>query len=102
MLAQLALWYRLDGRNTWWQDSDLGETSFLEAKLPGAVFRACNLHRTDFLGATLAGSDLRGSDLTRTRLGPREVAGGTRAGAQMPAFAPPLDGTGTALEEAQT
>lgn len=58
VLAQLALWYRLDGRNTWWQDGDLGATSFLEAKLPGAVFRACKRQRTDFLGATLTGSDL--------------------------------------------
>ena len=102
VLAQLALWYTLDGRNTWWQDSDLGATSFLEAKLPGAVFRACNPHRTDFLGATLTGSDLRGSVLTRTRLGLREVAGVTVEAAQLLDLASLLDVTVKALEEAQT
>ncbi|WP_158591588.1 pentapeptide repeat-containing protein [Deinococcus cavernae] len=97
--AGLALWYKLDGKNVWWQDSDLSEASFLEAKLPGAVFRMCKLHRTDFLGAALTGGDLRGSDLTKTRLGLREVAGVTVEAAQLLDLASLLDVTVKALEE---
>lgn len=102
VIAQLALWYRLDGKNIWWQECDLSETSFLEAKLPGVVFRACKLHRTDFLGATLPGADLRGSDLTKTRLGLREVADITIEAAQLLDLAYLLDVTVKALEESQT
>jgi len=75
--APLSLWFRAETGNLWAEDSDLGEATFMEAKLPGAVFRSCCLARTDFLGATLAEADLRGSELERTRLGLRELEGVT-------------------------
>ncbi|EYB67745.1 hypothetical protein DEIPH_ctg033orf0180 [Deinococcus phoenicis] len=85
--AQLALGWKVDTKALWVEGSDLTEATFMEARLPGAVFRDCTLRQTDFRGARLPGADLRSSDLSGIRIGVPELQEVTVEEVQLPDLA---------------
>ncbi|SMB92112.1 pentapeptide repeat-containing protein [Deinococcus hopiensis] len=71
--AGLALFLKVDAKALWLEDCDLSEATFMDARLPGAVFQRCTLRRTDFRGAKMPAADLRGSNLSGLRIGLPEL-----------------------------